>query len=161
MKIFDKDAEPFLLLAGVLSAVAALLHIAIIVGGPTWYRLLGTGTAMESMVESGSITPAITTFLIALVLSGWAIYAFSGAGIIRRLPYLRPALVTIAVLYLVRGLLIVPAYVFVPEVVDGYLQWTSLAVTLFGLSYAIGIGRSWKALGDRRKGERRQRERFY
>lgn len=155
-----KGREPFLVLAGVLSATAALLHIGIIIGGPTWYRFFGAGEEMATMAEQGSPVPAIVTFFIALVLTAWALYAFSGAGLMRRLPFLRPVLVLIAAIYLVRGLGAVPVYFLMPETVDGFLVWSSIVVTLYGLSYATGTWRCWKALGERRiVGDRREDER--
>lgn len=151
IKLF-KEYDPFLLLAGMLSALAALLHIGVIIGGPTWYRFFGAGEEIATMAESGSPIPAIVTFFIALVLMIWALYAFSGAGLMRRLPFLRPALVTIAVIYVVRGLGIIPALFFMPEVVDSFMVWSSIVVTLYGLSYSIGTWRCWKELGERRRG---------
>lgn len=155
-----KGKEPFLVVAGILSAIAALFHIAVIIGGPAWYRFFGAGEQMVAMAINGSVFPAIVTFFIALVLSAWALYAFSGAGLIQRLPFLRPALVIIAVIYLVRGLGVVPTYFLMPEMVDSFLIWSSVVVTLYGLSYAIGTWRCWNELGERRRGvDRRDDER--
>jgi hypothetical protein len=160
MNKLNKETEPFLLLAGILSSLAALLHIGVIIGGPAWYRFFGAGEQMVTMAESGSLYPAIVTFFIALILSAWALYAFSGAGLMQRLPFLRPALVVIAGIYLVRGLGVVPLFILKPEMVDSFILWSSAIVTLFGLSYAIGTWRCWKELGDRRRSlDRREEER--
>jgi hypothetical protein len=160
MNKLNKETEPFLLLAGILSSLAALLHIGVIIGGPAWYRFFGAGEQMVTMAESGSLYPAIVTFFIALILSAWALYAFSGAGLMQRLPFLRPALVVIAGIYLVRGLGVVPLFILKPEMVDSFILWSSAIVTLFGLSYAIGTWRCWKELGDRRRRlDRREEER--
>ena len=35
--------NPWLVAGGILSALAALLHLAVIVGGPVWYRFFGAG----------------------------------------------------------------------------------------------------------------------
>ncbi len=160
MRIMAKDVEPFLFLAGILSALAALLHVAVIVGGPAWYRFFGAGDEMVAMAESGSPIPSIVTFCITLVLASWAFYAFSGAGLVRRLPLLRAVLVGISVIYLVRGLGIIPFYLINPEVVDSFLVWSSMIVTGYGLVHLAGIIRRWNELGERRKiGERRVHER--
>lgn len=160
MRIFSKETDPFLFLAGVLSALAALLHIGVIIGGPAWYRFFGAGDEMAKMAESGSPIPAIVTFFITLVLSFWALYAFSGAGLMRRLPFLRGGLVIIAAIYLVRGLGTIPLYFIMPDAIDSFMVWSSVVVTLYGLSYAIGIARCWNALGERRTvGDRRDHER--
>jgi len=136
-------ANKYLLVGGVLSGIAALLHIGIIIGGPEWYRFFGAGEELASMSEDGSFYPAIITFGIALVLFVWALYAFSGAGLIRRLPFLKLALILIAVIYLARGVAIVPAYFIVPELIDGFLVWSSLICLIFGISYALGTKQAW------------------
>ena len=92
-----------------LTAVVALLHLAIVVGGPAWYRFFGAGERMARLAARGAVYPAALTVGIAGVLAVWALYGLSGAGVIRRLPLLRPALVLIAVVYAARGLLGVPA----------------------------------------------------
>lgn len=43
-----------LVIAGSMSFISSLLHIAIILGGPDWYRFFGAGEQMAKMTESGS-----------------------------------------------------------------------------------------------------------
>ena len=92
----------WLLAGGVLSLAASLLHAACIVGGPSWYRFFGAGEGMARAAERGSVRPALITALIAGILASWAVYAFSGAGVVGRLPLLRTALVAICLVYLLR-----------------------------------------------------------
>jgi hypothetical protein len=143
-----KNANRPLLLAGALSGVAALLHVAIIFGGAQWYRFFGAGEEMAAMAESGSWYPAIITLCIALVLFVWALYAFSGAGMIRRLPMLKAGLVVISVVYLVRGVILIPALIVKPEIVDGFLVWSSLICLGYGFSHAIGTRQVWSKLSS-------------
>ena len=103
--------NPFLIAGGILSALASLLHIVVIAGGPAWYRFFGAGEAMATMAEQGSMTPTLLTLGIAAMLAIWAAYAFSGAGLLPRLPLLRTGLVVISTIYLVRGLVLIPALV--------------------------------------------------
>lgn len=138
-----KRPNRLLLLACVLSCVAALLHIAIILGGAGWYRFFGAGEEMASMAERGSWYPAIITFCIALVLFVWALYALSGAGLFRRLPLLKAGLVVISIVYLTRGAAIIPALIFMPGIVDGFLVWSSLICLVYGVVYAIGTRQVW------------------
>ncbi len=139
-----------LILGGVLSVVAALLHIACIIGGPDWYRFFGAGEAMATMAEQGSITPALLTLGIAAVLAIWAAYAFSGAGLLPRLPLLRTGLVVISAIYLLRGLALLPALVINRGEVIPFVLWSSLIVLVYGLAYAIGTWVAWPRLGGRR-----------
>lgn len=136
--------NPYLLIGGILSCIAALLHIAIIVGGAKWYRFFGAGEKLASMDEAGSLIPALITFGIALVLAVWGLYAFAGAGLIRPLPFMKAALVTISAVYLLRGLAIVPAYLFsLPVKIDAFLLWSSVICTGYGLFYAAGTRHYW------------------
>jgi hypothetical protein len=138
--------EPFLILAGCLSALAALLHLAVIFGGPDWYRFFGAGEGMARMAERGMIQPTLITLGITAVLAIWAASAFSGAGLIARLPLLRTGLVVITLIYLVRGLIIVPAVVMNREI-NAFGWWSSLIVLVYGLTYLVGTWRAWPTLG--------------
>lgn len=137
--------EPLLILAGLLSAAAALLHLAVIFGGPDWYRFFGAGEEMARMAERGSITPTLITLGITAVLAIWAAYAFSGAGLLPRLPLLKTGLVVITTIYLARGLLLVPAVLLQREI-DAFGWWSSLIVLAYGLVYLIGTWRAWPTL---------------
>ena len=132
-----------LIFGGMLSVIAALLHVAIIIGGPDWYRFFGAGEGMAVMAEAGSWYPPIITSGIAIILFTWALYAFSGAGIIRKLPLLKLGLVVISLIYLIRGLAIIPAYFFMPEILDNFLIWSSLICLGYGASYSIGTKQIW------------------
>lgn len=136
--------NPWLVAGGWLSLAASALHIAVIAGGPDWYRFFGAGEELARMAEQGSLVPAGITLVIALVLAVWAAYAFAGAGLIRRLPLMRTALVTITAIYLVRGLMIVPLQ-FQPRA-TAFDIWSSLVVLGYGLIYLIGTWRAWPAL---------------
>ncbi|MEO7157093.1 MAG: hypothetical protein ABI039_06005, partial [Vicinamibacterales bacterium] len=74
MRITDR----VLLIGGVLTGAAALLHVAIILGGPAWYRFFGAGERMAQLASRGSAYPTLVTAAIAGVLGVWTLYAFSG-----------------------------------------------------------------------------------
>ena len=138
--------EPFLILAGSLSALAAVLHLAVIFGGPDWYRFFGAGEGMARMAERGMIQPTLITLGITAVLAIWAAYAFSGAGLIARLPLLRTGLVVITLIYLARGLIVIPAVLMNREI-NAFGWWSSLMVLVYGLTYLVGTWRAWPTLG--------------
>ena len=137
---------PALVLGGLLSAAASLLHIGVIVGGPDWYSFFGAGEAMATMAEQGSMTPALITAGIAAVLAIWAAYAFSGAGLLPRLLLLRTGLVVISAIYLLRGLALIPALAINGANVMPFVLWSSLIVLVYGLAYAIGTWTAWRSL---------------
>ena len=140
-----QKSRRFLLFGGLLTGVVALLHVAIIFGGPSWYRFFGAGERMARLAARGSSFPAVVTGTIAAILAVWTLYALSGAGVVRRLPFLRVVLVLIAAIYLARGALGVPVVLFVD---DPYIRQlrdrmtfmivTSAISTLLGVCYAVG-----------------------
>jgi len=141
----------WLAVGGSLSALAALLHVAVVVGGPDWYRFFGAGEAMDREAERGSLYPASVTLAIAAVLGIWSAYAFAGAGLLRRLPLMRRALVAITAVYLLRGLALFPALILRPDLVDSFALWSSLIVLAYGAAYAVGTWKAWPALSARRE----------
>lgn len=136
----------WLIAGGVLSILAAVLHLAVIAGGADWYRFFGAGEEMARAAERGSMVPVVVTLGIATLLAAWAAYAFSGAGLIGRLPLLRTALVLISAIYLTRGLLIVPVALLVPYSEAAFDYWSSLIVLIYGLIHASGTWLSWPKL---------------
>ena len=135
----------YLVAGGILSAIASLLHIAIIIGGPAWYRFFGAGEGMAQLAENGSTYPTIITTIIAIILALWGLYAFSGAGIIRRLPLLKLALGTISMIYIVRGVFGIPIVIYFNhpylnelEEMMMFMVFSSVISLGSGLFYLIG-----------------------
>ena len=127
--------------AGLLDGAAALLHLGCIVGGPAWYRFFGAGDAMVAMAERGMVRPTLITLAIAAVLAIWAVFAFSGAGLLPRLPLLRPALIAIAAILLARAAALPLLFRVMPDRSPNFL-WTSSAIVLaIGIVHAIGLAR--------------------
>ena len=147
----DVQRNPWLVAGGALSGAAAMLHLAIIAGGPDWYRFFGAGEGMARMAERGMLKPTLIAVAIAAILAIWAAYAFAGAGLIRRLPLMRTALVAISAVYLLRGLVLAPMLAFRPERVDAFVVWSSLIVLAYGIVYAAGTWRAWPALSAGRR----------
>ena len=145
MKIPRMPNTP-LMLGAVLSALAALIHMACIYFGAPWYRFLGAGEEMATMAEAGSWTPGIITAGIAAVLGVWSLYALSGAGAIRRLPFVRTALCIITAIYLLRGLAALPVAVLQPEQATAFLWWSSAICLGLGVVHLLGLRQRWRAL---------------
>ena len=130
--------------------LAAVLHILVIFGGPDWYRFFGAGEQMAQAAERGSWMPPAVTLAIAAVLVIWALYAFSGAGRVGRMPLLRTGLVVIAAIYLLRGIVLIPALVRAAYPGSTFDIVSSAIVLVYGAAYAIGTWQAWPALSPRR-----------
>ena len=139
--------NPWLLAAGWMSVAASLLHLAVIVGGPDWYRFFGAGEKMACAAERGSPTPILMTLAIATVLAVWAAFAFSAAGVWRQLPLTRTALVAITSVLLLRGVLgFTPVFLPIPSL--AFKLWSSAICLGMGLCFAIGTWRAWPLLNE-------------
>ncbi|MEH6597313.1 MAG: hypothetical protein V7736_17400 [Colwellia polaris] len=128
-----------LIVAGTMSLIAAALHLGCIYFGASWYRLFGAGEHMALMAEQGSIKPTLITLSITLVLMTWSLYAFSAAGAIIKLPFIRVILMLITAIYIFRG---VAGYFFMntplgrtPE----FWIWSLSICLIIGLVHLIGL----------------------
>jgi hypothetical protein len=102
---------------------------------------------MARMAERGDARPTVMAVGFALGLTLWALYAWSGAGLIRRLPLLRTGLVLISAIYLLRAAYLPFLLLAWPELVSAFWIWSSAIVALYGATYAIGTARAWESLG--------------
>lgn len=154
-----KHQNTWLVLAGVALVLGALLHIAAIFGGPAWYSAIGAPDELVQMVREGRSYPIKICLLIASFLLLCASYAFSGAGLIVRLPLLRTALCLISGGLLLRALGFVPLMILYPQAlagicnckgVDPFLLITSGICLAIGVALALGTRQSWRRLAPLR-----------
>ncbi|WP_428635213.1 hypothetical protein [Sedimenticola sp.] len=141
----------FLVIAGLLSFLAAVLHIGVIIGGPGWYRFFGAGEDLAQLSEKGSLKPTLITLFIASVLALWGAYAWSGAGLVPKMPLLKWALVAITAVYLIRGVggLVAPfvsTYPLVKQNSIGFWIWSSVICLIIGAFHLMGTLSKWSAL---------------
>ncbi|WP_373493109.1 hypothetical protein [Aquiflexum sp.] len=123
--------------AGILTALIAIIHIGIVIGGPEWYRFFGAGEGMAQQAEAGLALPVMITLMIALILGIWALYAFSGAGEVAKLPLMEPILIIISSIFLLRGLLGIPLVMLID---DPYLNELREKMVFMFVSSLISMG---------------------
>ena len=141
-----------LIAGGVISALISITHI-FLAFMPELYKYVapGQGSAVEQLAEQGSNLITIASIVLALIFAIWGIYAFSGAGLITRLPLLRASLIAIAVIYILRSLFLPTEINMVVNQGYPFRFVVFSAVSLVaGLLYLIGF---WKqgALGSSHK----------
>jgi hypothetical protein len=135
-----------LAVGALLSAVAALLHLGIIAGGPAWYRFFGAGERFARAAADGRWYPTVVTLGIAAVLFVWSAYALAGAGVVARLPLLKAALVGITAVYLVRGIAFAPLVLAKGGTITPFVVWSSLICLGYGVVHLVGLVQRWTAL---------------
>ena len=136
----------FLVFAGILSFIAVALHIGCIIFGSSWYRFFGAGEQMVTLYERGSVKPTVITSVIVLILSIWAFYAFSAAGLVGKLPFTRTALIVITFIYFSRGFV---GLLFINDPIGRspkFWLWSSIICLLFGAIHFIGLQQQWSSL---------------
>lgn len=135
-----------LIVGALLSAIAALLHLCIIFGGPAWYRFFGAGERIASGAAAGYLYPPVVTLLIACVLGVWAAYALSGAGVLQPLPLLAWILPAITAVYLLRGLAALVLFVFARRRLTAFWVWSSVICLVYGVVHLVGLVQIWPGL---------------
>lgn len=127
--------------------MGATLHIAILIGGPDWYAFFGAPKGIVEMARAGDPFAPVSCLVISTILLVFAAYAFSGAGIVRRLPLLHNVLALIASVLILRGVLFIPLIVWRPGAlagvcdcrqIDAFIVVTSVICLTMGMGYAIG-----------------------
>lgn len=140
----------WLKIGGTLSFAVALLHVVIILIGAPAYRYFGAGEDMAAAAESGSAFPAVLTLVLVAIFAIWGFYGLSGAGVIRRLPLLKIALILIAAVYTLRGVAVFQQLFRIAtssaEVAARELVFSSASL-IIGLAYLIGTILNWRSLG--------------
>jgi hypothetical protein len=136
----------YLVLAAALSASAALLHLGCIVFGAPWYRFLGAGEGLARLADAGHWYPNAMASAIAAVLSVWSLYALSGAGVIRRLPLLKPVLCLVTAVYIGRGIGFVAIMPLFPGNSLAFWWFSSGICLVIGLVHLAGLRQAWSRL---------------
>lgn len=143
------STNKYLIAAAICCFAAALAHLGCIVFGGDWYRFFGAGEQMARMAEQELWYPTIVTSVIVFTLLVWSVYALSGAGVIKRLPLTKLALVLIAGIFLFRGVSFIGLMPIFPE--NSLTFWlVSSGICLFiGSLFAVGAWQRWSAIGNK------------
>ena len=100
----QNDLNIYLIIAGSISALIAILHLILAIK-PSLYGYMGAD-ALVKLHENGSPFTVLATVGLMLFFIGFSVYAFSGAGLIQRLPWMDFCLILISVVYFLRSLLL-------------------------------------------------------
>ena len=154
-----------LTLAALLSIAVAAGHLAIIPFGASGLRYFFAPQRLVEMAERGDhLVPTVAVVSIFVVFSTFALYAWSGAGRMRKLPGLGFVLLVITSIYLLRGVVVVPQIpisLLDPDALPPRRVAFSAISLLIGLLHLRGIAetpdlapafviRVWRAVSHRR-----------
>ena len=100
-----------LISAGLIASVSAIWHVLCIFGGPSWFEFARAPQQIIDSAQQGTLLAPLSTIVVAGLMFSCTIFAFSAASLIRKVPLLKPALITIATICTLRGLLAVPTII--------------------------------------------------
>lgn len=126
-------------LAAGLNFAAALLHIGVILGGPSWYRFFGAGEQMAHMAEQKKLLPALLTFFIAGVLAVWGLYCLALDNRFPALPWTDTIMLLVTAVYLIRALYPLLLSPWVAIFRQPFMVWSSLICAGFGAVHLLGV----------------------
>jgi hypothetical protein len=121
-----------LISAGIIASASAIWHLLCIFGGPSWFAFARAPKAIIDSSVQGTLLAPIGTIVVASLMFACTVFAFSAAGLIRKVPLLKSALITIATLCILRGLIVIPVFV----TSSGLDYWQIVASTVW---FYVGI----------------------
>lgn len=127
----------FLISAGVIAAVSAVWHLLCILGGPSWFMFARAPQQIIESAQQGTLLAPIGTVIVASLMFACTIFAFSAVGLIRKVPLLKPALITISLLCILRGLIAIP-FLMTPTGLDVWEVIASSVWFYVGICFIVG-----------------------
>ncbi|MDP5138301.1 hypothetical protein ORJ04_20340 [Rheinheimera baltica] len=100
-----------LISGGVIASAAAIWHLLCIWVGPSWFAFARAPKQIIDSAQQGTLLAPVGTVIVAGLMFACTVFAFSAVGLIRKVPLVKPALITIALLCALRGLIGIPTFV--------------------------------------------------
>jgi len=126
-------------LAGLANILIAIAHIICLLWADRMFELGGVAPQMQQLAEINSVLPYMVTIAVAVVFFVFGLYAFSAAGFIRPLPFLKLIVILITAIYILRGIggLIMDN--------DSFLSVLySVVALVIGILFLIGTESKWR-----------------
>jgi hypothetical protein len=99
-----------LISAGFIASASAIWHLLCILGGPSWFAFARAPQQIIDSAREGTLLAPLGTIAVAGLMFMCTLFAFSAVGLIRKMPLIKPALITIAALCTFRGLIAIPTF---------------------------------------------------
>jgi len=132
LKLYFNIQSKLLISAGGIASASAIWHLLCIFGGPSWFVFARAPQQIIDSAQQGTLLAPIGTIVVASLMFACTIFAFSAAGLIRKVPLLKPALIIIAAICTLRGLIAIPTFISV----TGADIWQIIASTVW---FYVGI----------------------
>ena len=133
-----KHGIVLLVVAGIIATSTAVAHLSCIYLGPQCYSIQMAPQVVIESAQAGTLLAPLGTIVVATIFLLFAAYAFSAAGLVRKLPFLKVVVNVIGILCIVRGILPLQLWLRHPEKVSQIVLNVGLAWLAVGLCFSIG-----------------------
>ncbi len=93
--------------AGVIASASAIWHLLCIFGELSCFVFVRAPQQVIESAQQGTMLSPISTVFVASLMFACTVFSFSAAGLIRKVPLLKSALITIALLCMLCGLIVI------------------------------------------------------
>ena len=138
-----KVTSQLLISAGIIAAAAAIWHLLCILGGPSWFAFARAPQQVIASAQQGTLLAPLSTLFVAGLMFTCSAFALSAAGLIRSLPLLKSALITITILCILRALSAIPSLVYANDL-DLWQLVASWVWLYTGICFLAGTVRQLK-----------------
>ncbi|MFC2104355.1 hypothetical protein ACFLS4_03270 [Bacteroidota bacterium] len=124
-------------IGGYINILIGAAHLIGLIWANTMFEVTGIGQEMKELSEINSSLPYLLTILVALIFFVFGYYGLSAKNKLKKLPFLKPVIFLIAVIYILRG--IGGLAVTAGQRTDLILEILySLVALIIGLLYLLG-----------------------
>ena len=146
LTLFRLKLNGMLRLGGYLNLAIAIGHIIGLFWAKEMFEITGIIREMEQLATFHASFPYFLTVFVAIVFFLFGLYGLSASGKIKQLPWLKTGILTIAAIYLVRGLGEIVYAAFQPIKPPLSETLFSLIAICLGLLFLFGGRSKWKNL---------------
>jgi hypothetical protein len=132
------SSRPWIVLAAAIAAAGALIHVAAIPAGPSWYAWFGAPPAVVASARAGTWFAPAGALAIAALMATCAWYACAALDMVRRPPLLRTGLAVMAAICLLRAAALPALAVTHPELRNTFDIVAAIVWGLAGAGFALG-----------------------
>lgn len=128
----------FLVLAALIAIGTAVAHMSCIFIGAECYAVQMAPSQIIESAKNGTYLAPIAAILVSAIFVVLGLYALSGAGVIRKLPFLKFTVYAGAMLCIIRGVLPLQLWLRHPEKVNDIVFYAGVVWFITGLLYLFG-----------------------
>ena len=127
-----------LALAACIAMGTAIAHMSCIFLGAECYAVQMAPSQIIESARNGTYLAPIGTIFVSAIFVVLGVYALSAAGVVRKLPLLKPVIYVVATLCIIRGILPLQLWLRHPEKVNDIVFYTGIVWLIAGLLYLVG-----------------------